>query len=172
MTDPGLEPIARDIEKIAQQEQVLRFATFDESAAWRLGAALRERAEASTAPVVIDIRSHERLLFCSALSGSSPDNWEWVRRKSNLVHRFYRSSYRFGLELRAKGATLTNDSGLDLLDYAPHGGSFPINVVSGGFIGAITVSGLPQREDHNLVVAALCAFLGKDPRELALAPPP
>ncbi len=166
------EHIARDLEKIALQERVLRFSAFDESAAWRLGAQMRQSAQAVNAPIVIDIRSHKRLLFCSALPSSSPDNWEWVRRKSNVVHRFYKASYRFGLELRAKGATLDKDSGLDAMDYAPHGGSFPIYVDGAGFFGSITVSGLPQREDHNVVVAALCEFLGKDAAELALAPPP
>ena len=73
---------------------------------------------------------------------------------------------------RAKGATLKDDRGLDPIDYAPHGGSFPIVVGGAGFIGSITVSGLPQREDHNVVVAALCEFLGKDLQALALAPRP
>jgi uncharacterized protein (UPF0303 family) len=164
------QDLAADVEKIASQERVLRFAAFDESVAWRLGLEMRARAEALNAPAVIDIRSHDRLLFSTSLPGSSPDNWEWVRRKSNVVHRFYKASYRFGLELKAKGAIVSADSGLDPMDYAPHGGSFPIWVGEGGFIGAITVSGLPQREDHNLVVAALCAFLGKDAGELALTP--
>jgi uncharacterized protein (UPF0303 family) len=171
MTKGELEDIALDLEKIALQERVLRFKTFDESVAWKLGSQLRQSAVAIEAPIVIDIRGHKRLLFCCALPGSSPDNWEWVRRKSNVVHRVYRSSYRFGLELRAKGATQT-DSGLDAMDYASHGGSFPIWVEGAGFLGSMTVSGLPQREDHNLVVAALCEFLGKDLSELALAPRP
>jgi uncharacterized protein (UPF0303 family) len=168
MTSP--QDIAQDIEKIASQERVLRFPAFDESVAWRLGQEMRARAEALSAPAVIDIRSHQRVLFSTSLPGSSPDNWEWVRRKSNVVHRFYKASYRFGLELKAKGAIVSADSGLDPMDYAPHGGSFPIWVEAAGFVGAMTVSGLPQREDHNLVVAALCAFLGKDPGELALTP--
>lgn len=168
MTNP--QDIARDIEKIAEQERVLRFTAFDETVAWRLGIEMRARAEALNAPAVIDIRSHERVLFSTSLPGSSPDNLEWVRRKSNVVHQFYKASYRFGLELRAKGAMVSADSGLDPMDYAPHGGSFPIWVEAAGFIGAITVSGLPQREDHNLIVAALCQFLGKDELALALAP--
>jgi uncharacterized protein (UPF0303 family) len=159
---------AGDLARIAEQERILRFETFDESVAWRLGSQLRGAAEATNAPVVIDIRSHQRLLFCSALEGSAPDNWDWVRRKSNLAHRFHRASYAIGLELAAKSATLA-DRGLDAKDFAAHGGSFPIRVENAGFLGSITISGLPQREDHNLVVAALCEFLGKDARTLALA---
>ena len=33
-----------------------------------------------------------------------------------------------------------------------------------------TVSGLPQRDDHNLVVSGLCRFLKADEARLALAP--
>jgi uncharacterized protein (UPF0303 family) len=160
--------IPGDLARIAEQERILRFETFDETIAWRLGSQLRRAAEAMNAPVVVDIRSYERMLFCCALAGSTPDNWEWVRRKSNLAHRLYRASYAIGLELAAKGATLA-DRGLDDKDYAAHGGSFPIRVQNAGFLGSITISGLPQREDHNLVVAALCEFLGKDARALALA---
>jgi uncharacterized protein (UPF0303 family) len=53
-------------------------------------------------------------------------------------------------------------------DYAPHGGSFPIHIAGTGIIGAITVSGLTQREDHNLVVEALCLELKKDHNALCL----
>ena len=106
------------------------------------------------------------------MAGSSPDNWEWVRRKSNLVHRVFRASYAVGLELRANGGTLQDDLFLDPKDYAAHGGSFPVRVEGAGLLGSVTVSGLPQREDHNLVVAALCEFLDKDLQELALAPSP
>jgi uncharacterized protein (UPF0303 family) len=34
----------------------------------------------------------------------------------------------------------------------------------------VTVSGLPQRDDHNLVVEALCALLIKDFAALRLGP--
>jgi len=39
-----------------------------------------------------------------------------------------------------------------------------------GIVGAVTVSGLPQREDHNLVVEALCLLTGRDYRSLQLPP--
>jgi uncharacterized protein (UPF0303 family) len=171
MANSEREDIARDLSAIAMQERVLQFERFDEAAAWELGARLRATALAAAAPIVIDIRSHKRLLFGCALAGSSPDNWEWVRRKSNLVHRLFRSSYAVGLELRAAGKTLGSAGGLGEQDYAAHGGGFPIHVKGAGFLGSITVSGLPQRADHDMVVAALCEFLGKSVGELALVAP-
>jgi len=44
------------------------------------------------------------------------------------------------------------ERGADPRDYATHGGGFPIFLVGTGCIGAITVSGLPERDDHMLVV--------------------
>jgi uncharacterized protein (UPF0303 family) len=36
-------------------------------------------------------------------------------------------------------------------------------------VGSVTVSGLPQRADHELVVEALCAMIGREYAELRLA---
>ena len=54
------------------------------------------------------------------------------------------------------------------MDYAAHGGSFPITLRNMGCIGAITVSGLPQRQDHALVVAVLAEHLGQEANRLKL----
>ena len=71
--------------------------------------------------------------------------------------------------MKAKNETLTEQQGLPLADYATHGGSFPLTVVGAGLVGSVTVSGLPQRADHELVVEALCGLLGRDYAELRLA---
>jgi uncharacterized protein (UPF0303 family) len=68
-----------------------------------------------------------------------------------------------------KGQTL-EERGLPLADFAAHGGSFPLHVEGAGIVGCVTVSGLPQRADHELVVEALCAMLGRDYASLKLNP--
>jgi len=164
-------PIPDDLARIALQEQQLRFSAFDEETAWRLGLRLRALALERSLSLVIDIRRSgqpAQPLFYAALAGTTPDNPEWVRRKSNVVFRFQRSSYAVGLEMEQKQSTLQERYGLPLADYACHGGSFPIRVHHAGFIGAVTVSGLPQRQDHNLVVEALCAELAVDHAALRL----
>ena len=93
--------------------------------AWELGVRLRTMAEARGLAVVIDVRRFGQPLFYSALEGTAPDNVEWVRRKSNVVARFHRSSYAVGLKLQVKNETLTEQQDLPLVDYATHGGSFP-----------------------------------------------
>jgi uncharacterized protein (UPF0303 family) len=161
--------IVHDLQAIAAQEKALVFAQFDPDRAWQLGAHLHEIAKARGLALVIDIRTFGQLLFFSALDGATPDNVEWARRKANVVAQFRRSSYAVGLKLQQSGATLADKHGLAVADYASHGGAFPLTVTGAGVIGAVTVSGLPQRSDHELVVEALCAQLAQDYGKLALA---
>ena len=161
--------LSEDLAIIARQEQRLQFPAFDEEAAWKLGCRLRDMALARSAPLVIDIRRFGHPLFFCALPGSTPDNTDWARRKSNVVARFHRSSYGLGLELQGKSTTLADRFGLMLTEFAAHGGSFPIAVAGSGVIGSVAVSGLPQRDDHELVVEALCAELKCDYAELRLS---
>ena len=161
---------AEDFDRIAEQERELVFPHFDKETAWQLGLRLRALAEERNLPVVIDVRRLGEPLFYAALDGTTPDNVEWVRRKSNVVARFHRSSYAVGIKERLKNETIYAAQGLSLADYATHGGAFPITVAGSGVIGSVTVSGLPQRADHELVVEALCLLLRKDYATLRLAP--
>jgi len=156
------------IEAIRRQEETLVLDRCDEDVAWRLGSRLREWGSADVLPIVIDIGLFHRRLFFSALPGSTPDNIEWARRKRNVVERYHRSSYRVGRELAAKNDTLANRYGLPLADFADHGGGFPLTLAGVGVIGALVVSGLPQRDDHMLVVRALGELLGHGPEHLLL----
>jgi uncharacterized protein (UPF0303 family) len=160
---------SEDIERVELQERELQFPRFDAQAAWHLGSSLRTMAQDRGLAVVIDVRRFGQPLFYTALEGTTPDNVEWVRRKSNLVARFHRSSYSIGLNLKLKNDTLLERYALPTADYAAHGGSFPLTIVGAGVIGSVTVSGLPQREDHELVVEALCAMLGREHASLRLS---
>jgi uncharacterized protein (UPF0303 family) len=161
-----------DLTMIARQEAVLQFSRFNEETAWQLGLRLRQFAVARKLALVIDVRRFGHPLFYCALAGTSPDNAAWAQRKANTVARFHRSSYYMGLEQQLKGTTLAERFGLMLNEFAAHGGSFPIAVAGSGVIGSATVSGLPQREDHQLVVEALCAETGSDFEQLGLDPLP
>ncbi|MGA9669238.1 MAG: heme-degrading domain-containing protein [Terracidiphilus sp.] len=157
-----------DLEQVALQERELRLPRLDAQVAWELGARLRTMALERGLAVVIDVRRFGQPLFYAALEGTTPDNVEWVRRKSNVVARFHRSSYGMGLNLKLKNDSL-EARGLSATDYASHGGSFPLIVEGAGVVGSATVSGLPQRADHELVVEALCVMLNRDYASLRLA---
>ena len=161
--------MSEDLEQIALQERELCLPALNAQVAWELGVRLRTMAEERGLALAVDVRRFGQQLFYAALEGTTPDNAEWVRRKSNVVARFHRSSYAVGLKLKARNETLAEQQGLPLADYATHGGSFPLNVAGAGIVGSVTVSGLPQRADHELVVEALCALLGRDYAQLRLA---
>ncbi len=153
--------IADDLARIALQEQELQFTAFDEEAAWRIGSSVRQMAVARKLSLVVDVRRFGQPLFYSALAGTTPDNVEWVRRKGNVTARFHRSSYALRLEMEEKKSNLFDRYGLPIADFAAHGGCFPIRVKGAGVIGSMTVSGLPDRLDHQLAVEALCLELGR-----------
>jgi uncharacterized protein (UPF0303 family) len=161
--------LSEDLERVALQERELVLPRLDAQVAWQLGTKLRTLAVERGLVLVIDVRRFGQPLFYAALDGTTPDNAEWVRRKSNLVARFHRSSYAIGLSLKVKNETLLEKFGLPVADYAAHGGSFPLAVAGAAVVGSVTVSGLPQRADHELVVEALCVELGCDYAELRLA---
>lgn len=162
--------IESDIALIAKQEEALRFPSFSEADAWALGSLMRATAEERKLPLVIDIRIATRPLFYTALPGSTPENPDWVRRKVNTVYRFHKSSYRVGREYALKGNAFDTSRGMEPIDFAPQGGGFPIHLVGTGVVGAVTVSGVPQREDHGFVAGMLCRFLKVDYRPLELPP--
>jgi uncharacterized protein (UPF0303 family) len=167
-------PIAEDLALIARQEAELRFPTFDYDTAWQLGQTLRDLAISRKQGIVVDIRRfgqpHQQL-FYTALAGTTPDSQRWVQRKSNVVARFHRPSYAIGLLLEQQGRQFAERYALPDADYAPHGGCFPIHVSGAGIIGAVTISGLSQRDDHNLAVEAICLALKKDHEALRLPSP-
>jgi len=162
--------LKEDLDRIALEELELRLPRLDAQIAWDLGTRLRNLAAERGLKVVIDVRRFGQPLFYAAIEGTTPDNAEWVRRKSNVAARFHRSSYAVGLTQKLTGSTLLDLCGLPVADYAAHGGSFPLTVEGAGVVGCVTVSGLPQRDDHNLIVEALCAMLGRDYNTLGLEP--
>ena len=162
--------VASDIEQIKRQEQTLRFKSCSEQDVWDLGCQMREAAIEQNLALVIDISIGDRQLFYSALPGTSADNAHWVRRKANSVRRFEKSTYRLNRETDGSNKTFGAVSGIDILQFANHGGSFPIHIIGTGVVGAITVSGIPQREDHGFVVEQLCQFLKFDHSALKLGP--
>jgi len=47
------------------------------------------------------------------------------------------------------------------LEFSAHGGCFPVCIKGSGLVGTVTVSGLPQADDHALVVECIREFLDK-----------
>ncbi|MFJ5152269.1 heme-degrading domain-containing protein [Streptomyces sp. NPDC088353] len=158
---PAAPETTPSIEDLEAQERRLVLPRFTHDDAWTLGSLLVELARERRAPVAVDIHRAGQQLFHAALPGSTPDNDAWIARKRRVVERYGCASYLVGARFRAKGTTFEASSRLDPDLYAAHGGSFPLHVEGAGVIGTVTVSGLPQLEDHRMVVEALERFLGE-----------
>lgn len=147
-----------DIADLEAEYAGLELPRFTEADALRLGQVLIDLA--ADLPVVIDIRTADRTLFHAALPGSAPLNDLWARRKSNTALMFQLPSLLVAARNRAKDEPLDRH-GLGPADYADSGGAVPIRVKGAGVVAVATVSGLPQVEDHKLVVRGLKALAGR-----------
>ena len=147
------------LEELLLQEEKYQFASFNEDTAWEVGCWLVAYAKENNLPITIDIRRGEQQLFHASRPGTCADNDEWVKRKVRLVNRYGHSSFYMGQLLKQAGKSIEEMFLLPESDYAPHGGCFPIIVRGTGMVGTITVSGLPQEEDHKTVIQALKHFV-------------
>lgn len=145
--------------QLQHEEDVIQFTAFTNEMAIKLGTRLAQAAREEGLSVTVDVCRNGQQLFHCALPGTSVDNDEWIKRKNRVVNRFGHSSYLVGITLKSQDATMESKHLLDPREYAAHGGAFPIIVKDAGVIGTVTVSGLPQEDDHRLVVRVLREFL-------------
>jgi uncharacterized protein (UPF0303 family) len=150
--------------RLLAEEEELQFGAFTNDTAWELGQALVAAARRDGLAVTVDIRLGEQQLFHYALAGTAADNDVWIERKNRVVRRFGHSSFYMGTACRLAGEAFTEKFLLDPTRFAAHGGAFPVIVRDVGVVGTVTVSGLPQEEDHRLVVSELRAFLDRASR--------
>ena len=157
-----------DLTQLLDQEKQLQFTHFDNESAWQLGSLIKRNAEKIDAKVAIDITLNSHRLFSYAMPSTSIDNQEWIKRKQNVVQRYQHSSWYMGQYYKAKGKSIEEASFVNGKDYTPFGGSFPLSIQGVGVIVSITVSGLPQYEDHLLLVDSIGEFIENQKSEHSL----
>jgi len=149
------------LESLKKEEDEIQFSEFSNETAYKVGTRLVEIGLKENKSITIDISRNGQQLFHCALPGTAADNDEWIKRKIRVVNRFNHSSFYMGNYYKSKNSTIAEKSLVSESEFAPHGGCFPIIIKNTGVIGTVTVSGLPQEEDHRLVVAVLREFVGK-----------
>lgn len=148
-----------DLNQLLAQEAELQFEEFNNQTAWELGCMIKSRAEETQVNVAIEIVRNGHCLFSFAMPDTAVDNQCWIERKRNVVDRYQHSSWYMGQHYKAKGKTIEQASLVDAKEFAPYGGSFPLSIRGVGVVGSISVSGLPQYEDHKLVVDTITEYL-------------
>ena len=150
------------IAEYEKQEAVLKFEHFSNDDALDLGLALVDYAKKHQYPVAIEITVNAHQVFKYAFEGATSNNDEWMRRKRNAVNAFHHASMLLGAKLASKNEDMEKDHRVSEKDFAFHGGGFPIYLIGTGIIGTVCVSGLPQEDDHQMIVNVLCEYLGKE----------
>ena len=150
----------KTIEIIDKQEKLLVFPHFNRKDAWDLGHIFAEiiSQKKLSAPICIRYLSGQ-IVFQWAGEGTNADNDYWMVRKFRLVRDTDMSSLLNVAWFKKKGETLES-RGLDVQQYAAAGGGFPIRIKNSGLIAVAAVSGLPQVEDHALLVEGIARYLG------------
>lgn len=142
-------------EGLAAQAAALVLSRFDAGDALALGRLATERALAAELPIVIEVWQLGRLAYRAVLPGGPVDSDSWLRRKRRVVEQFETSTMAVRVKYEERGTTFEDATGLSPLEYASHGGGYPVVVAGVGIVGGFYASGLPQVDDHEFLVACL-----------------
>jgi uncharacterized protein (UPF0303 family) len=143
------------LEELAAEQDALQLDRFDYEFAWKLGALMQAEAAARSLPASITVAHGTDVVFSLLMPGATPDNTDWAARKRAVAHRFHRSSLAMRLEAEAGNYSFNARYLLPPESFIASGGGVPLILRGGTLIGTAGVSGLPDEEDHLLVVNAL-----------------
>jgi uncharacterized protein (UPF0303 family) len=148
-------PTPPTIEDLLAEEDRVKLDRLDYDVAWSLGCEIRNIASRERLPIAIEIAYLGQPVFSTLLPGASPDNAAWVRRKRAVVERFHRSSLYMRLLCERNGVDFHGRYRLPPSEYAASGGGVPLRLHNAGLVGIAAVSGLPDVEDHAIIMRAL-----------------
>ena len=149
-TEPTIAELEADL-------AALRFPSFDQGVAFRLGTVAVQLIQERDLPVAVQIIFGDQIVFTAALNGAAPATADWLRRKSRTALLDAESSLLIKRRIE-QGAPDLAARGLDENEYAAYGGSFPL-IVGNDAVGTLTVSGAADTVDHDLATAAIRRFL-------------
>jgi uncharacterized protein (UPF0303 family) len=147
------------LEALQDQERRLVLRSLDENDAIAIGQRLLETATARDLAVTIEVRRAGRVVFRAARTGTNAHNDMYIAGKARVVERFNHSSLLVRTQHEEAGTTFEEATTLQFPEYSPHGGGFPLIVEGTGVVGVALVSGLPQQDDHALIVECLEAYI-------------
>ena len=151
----------REIEKrCTEEEENLRFDSFSQTEALKLGTFIYEKSKELPRPVAIEIRINRFTVFCFYPDGTNENNKLWLNAKAKTVDMTQKSSLHFWTDVQLSKST-PEQKRMPENEFACCGGGFPLIVKNIGAVGTICVSGLPHMEDHKLITDSLKEYLGR-----------
>lgn len=128
---------------------------FSNTIGLEMGLTLINLAKEKNKKIAVEISRLNHTIFLYVDDNLPADKHNWLKRKANISKHFEESSLSVKNDLNNGNMTLDGTFALDLKNYLAKGGSIPIFVKNSGMIATITVSGLTDVEDHELIVEAL-----------------
>jgi len=146
-------------EKIARQEQLLRYATFTREQALELGLKIYDLAKNKYQKgAAIRIVEDNTVIFEYKMETTNPENDWWMGKKLAVSLQTGTSSLR---------AYVEGKTGLRFPfwearpeNYAACGGCFPVIMENGEIFARVLVSGMDHAEDHQIIADAMALQLG------------
>ena len=149
------------LDELRDQERRLVLPSLDENAAIDIGMQLLGMAIERDLAVTIEIRKGSRVVFRAARAGTNAHNDVYVAGKARVVEHFGHATLYERLRHEEAGTTFAEATSLSFPEYAPHGGGVPLIVEGTGPVGVAVMSGLPQQDEHALIVECLEAYLAR-----------
>lgn len=128
---------------------------FDNRLAFEMANYVIELAKKQNQHIAIEVVRLNHTVFLYIDNNLPMDKHNWLRRKTNVARQFEESSLTVKNDLIAGNMSLDKTFGLDKKDFLARGGAIPIFVKNVGMVAIITVSGLHDEEDHNIIINAL-----------------
>jgi uncharacterized protein (UPF0303 family) len=128
---------------------------FSNKLALEIGLAIVNLAKERNQNIAVQIERLNQTIFLYVDDGLPADKHNWLRRKANIVKHFEESSLSIKQDLIQGKMTLEGTFALDEKEYLAKGGAIPIFVKNAGMIAIVSVSGLRDEEDHQIIMDAL-----------------
>ncbi|CAM1362998.1 heme-degrading domain-containing protein [Tenacibaculum xiamenense] len=128
---------------------------FSNNSALKMGLKIIDLARERNQKIAIEICRLNHSIFLYVDDTLPADKHNWLKRKANVAKHFEESSLSVKNDLKNGNMTLEGTFQLSNKDYLAKGGSIPLFVENAGMIGTITVSGLSDVEDHQIIIDSL-----------------
>jgi uncharacterized protein (UPF0303 family) len=135
--------------------QKIELDIFSNKVAMEMGLLIVDLAKTRNQQIAVEISRLNHIVFLYIDDTLPADKHNWLRRKANVAKHFEESSLSVKNDLINGNMTLEKTFGLNDNDFIAKGGAIPIFVRNAGMVAVITVSGLHDEEDHNIIVEAL-----------------
>ncbi|MCL1032399.1 heme-degrading domain-containing protein [Elizabethkingia anophelis] len=129
--------------------------SFSNRIALDMGVKIIDLAKSRNQHIAVEVCRLNHTIFLYVDDTLPVDKHNWLRRKANIARQFEESSLSVKNDLKEGNMNLEMTFGLDEKDFLAKGGAMPIFVKNGGMIAVVTVSGLHDEEDHNIIIEAL-----------------